>query len=39
MKNNLSENGQNITPGVDLWNFGTDGTRNYSEINEAFAIP
>ena len=38
MKNNASENGRNLTAGVDLWNFGTDGTRNYSEINEVFAM-
>ena len=39
MENNLSENGRNLTAGVDLWNFGIDSTRNYSEINEAFAMP
>ena len=39
MKNDASENRQNLMLNVDLWNLGRNGPQNYSEINEAFAMP
>ena len=38
MKNNLSENGRNLTAGVDLWNLRRKGTQNYSEIDSVSEI-